>query len=311
MPLEVIFLGTSGSMPTRKRSLPSIAVRREGEVILFDCGEGAQRQSVMAKLSTLKISRIFITHLHGDHILGLPGLIQSMALLGRSNLLEIYGPPGLASFLEAVRLTVPCSIEFPISIHEISEGTVYEDRNYKVEAVWMDHTIPCLGYSLTEKPRPGRFKPEMAEKLGVPKGPLWKRLQMGEAVEVAGKVVNPSMVVGPPRPGAKLVYSGDTRPFYNLKKIAYRSDLLIHDSTFDDSRRDKAAEYGHSTAKQAAQVAKEIKASSLALTHISPIYEECEDKLLLEAKGSFMGEVFLASDLFYMHLQPKNHKDVK
>lgn len=311
MPLEVIFLGTSGSMPTRKRSLPSIAVRREGEIVLFDCGEGTQRQSVMAKLSTLKISRIFITHLHGDHILGLPGLLQSMALLGRNSLLEVYGPPGLASFLEAVRFTVPCSIEFPISICEVSEGTVYEDKNYRVEAMWVDHTIPCLGYSLTENPRPGRFKPEIAEKLGVPKGPLWKKLQMGEAIELAGKIVHPSIVVGPLRPGAKLAYSGDTRPFHRFKKIAYNSDLLIHDSTFDDSRRDKAAEYGHSTAKQAAQVAKEVKASRLALTHISPIYEECEEKLLLEAKESFMGEVFLASDLAYMRLQPKDHKDIK
>jgi len=305
MPLEVIFLGTGGSMPTRKRSLPSIAVRREGEIILFDCGEGTQRQAATAKLSTLRISRIFITHLHGDHVLGLPGLIQSMALLGRTTLLEIYGPTGLASFLEAVRLTVPCSIGYPISVYEASEGTLYEDAKYKVEAAWMDHTIPCLGYSLTEKPRPGRFKPEVAERLGIPKGPLWRRLQMGETVEVAGRTVHPSRVVGPPRPGAKLSYSGDTRPNLNLRKIAYRSDLLIHDSTFDESRRDKAAEYGHSTARQAAQMAREVKASSLALTHISPIYEDSEEKLLLEAEEALGGNVVLASDLSHLNVQPR------
>ncbi|MEM2122700.1 MAG: ribonuclease Z [Candidatus Bathyarchaeia archaeon] len=303
MTLEVIFLGTGGSIPTRRRGLPSIAVRRGGDVILFDCGEGAQRQAATAKLSTLKISRIFITHLHGDHVLGLPGLIQSMALLGRTALLEIYGPTGLASFLEAVRLTVPCSIDFPISVYEVSEGTIYEDEKYRVEALWMNHTIPCLGYSLTEKPRPGRFKPETAEKLGIPKGPLWKKLQMGETVEVAGKTIQPSKVVGPPRPGVKLSYSGDTRPYHSLKKIAYNSDLLIHDSTFDESRRDKAAEYGHSTARQAAQIAKLVKASRLALTHISPIYEESEDKLLLEAEEIFPGEVFLASDLAHLNIK--------
>ncbi|MEM3607941.1 MAG: ribonuclease Z [Candidatus Bathyarchaeia archaeon] len=305
MPLEVIFLGTGGSMPTRGRGLPSIAVRREGEIILFDCGEGTQRQAATASLSTLKISRIFITHLHGDHVLGLPGLIQSMALLGRTALLEVYGPIGLASFLEAVRFTVPCSIGFPISIYEVSEGAVYEDRNYRVEAAWMDHTIPCLGYSLTENPRPGKFRPEAAERLGVPKGPLWKRLQMGESVEVAGRTIHPSEVVGPPRPGVKLSYSGDTRPHPNLKKIAYKSDLLIHDSTFDDSRRDKAAEYGHSTARQAAQMAMEVKASRLALTHISPIYEGSEDKLLLEAEETFVERVILASDLARLNLQPR------
>ncbi|MGC8849940.1 MAG: ribonuclease Z, partial [Candidatus Bathyarchaeia archaeon] len=304
MSLEVIFLGTGGSMPTRRRGLPSIAVRREGEIILFDCGEGTQRQAVTASLSTLKISRIFITHLHGDHVLGLPGLIQSMALLGRTSLLEIYGPAGLASFLEAVRFTVPCSIGFPISVYEVSEGIVYEDRSYKVEAAWMDHTIPCLGYSLTENPRPGRFHPEIAEGLGVPKGPLWKRLQMGESVEVEGGIIHPSKVVGPPRPGVKLSYSGDTRPHPNLKKIAFKSDLLIYDSTFDDSRRDKAAEYGHSTSRQAAQMAKEVKADRLALTHISPIYEGSEDKLLLEAEEIFTGEVLLASDLAHFKIQP-------
>ncbi len=307
MALEVIFLGTAGSMPTRSRGLPSIAVRREGELTLFDCGEGTQRQITLAKLSPSKISRIFVTHLHGDHILGLPGLIQSMALLGRSRILEVYGPPGTASFLEAVRLTVPYSTGFPISVYEVSEGSVYDHADYKVEATWVDHTVPCLAYALTEKPKPGRFNPKVAERLGIPKGPLWKKLQMGETVEIAGRTVEPSPMLGPPRPGVKIAYSGDTRPCHTLKKIAEGSDLLIHDSTFEDSRRDKADEYGHSTAKQAARIAKEVKASKLALTHISPIYDGCEDKLLHEAEETFKGKAILASDLIRVEVLPKEH----
>ncbi len=300
MVLDVIFLGTSGSIPTRKRSLPSVVIRREGEIILFDCGEGTQRQITTAKLSSVKISRVFLTHMHGDHVLGLPGLIQSMALLGRIQHLEIYGPPGTSSFLEAIRLTVPHQTSFPISVHEVSDGIVYNQLKYRVMATWVDHSIPSLAYSFIEKPKPGHFKPTIAEKLGVPKGPLWKKLQMGEIVEIDGRKVDPSTVVGPPRPGIKIAYSGDTRPCKTFKKLAEGSDIVIHESTFDNSRKDKAKEYGHSTAQQAAQIANEVKASRLILTHISPIYEGSEQNLLEEAKEKFQGQVILADDFTHI-----------
>ena len=187
MTLEITFLGTSGSIPTRSRNLPSIAVFYEGEILLFDCGEGTQRQMTFAKLSLQKISKIFITHLHGDHILGLPGLLQTMDLNGRTRLLEIYGPIGISSFIESIKLTVPHSINFPLSVYEVTKDHVLTHPKYIIESAFMDHSISCLGYALIEKPKPGKFHKEVVEHLGVPRGPLWKKIQMGESIEIDGK----------------------------------------------------------------------------------------------------------------------------
>ncbi|MEM3608816.1 MAG: ribonuclease Z [Candidatus Bathyarchaeia archaeon] len=288
MSLRVIFLGTAGSVPTTKRSLPAILIQRKGEQIMFDCGEGVQRQMIKAKAGFHKKMKIFITHMHGDHVLGLPGLIQTMALLDREKRLEVYGPAGIKNFIQGIRDTVQFALTFPIEIYEINDiGVVCEEDEYTVNATWANHVIPSLAYALVEKPRPGKFYPEKAKKLGVPEGPLWSRLQHGHAVKSSnGKVVKPEDVTGPPRLGRKIVYTGDTRPFENLAEFAAYTDLLIHDATLDDSLAEKAEEDGHSTPSQAAENAKRAKAKQLILTHISARYDDA-DVLLKQAQKIF------------------------
>ena len=306
MSLSVIFLGTSGSTPTPQRSLPAIAIRRKGEIILFDCGEGVQRQMIMAKLSFHRKMKIFITHMHGDHVLGLPGLIQTMSLFDRQRKLEVYGPKGLKEFIDVIQKTVQYTLTFPIEIHEIAKaGTICEEDEYTVFAVEVDHVIPSFAFALIEKPRPGKFYPEKAKKLGIPEGPLWSRLQRGYSVTLPdGRTIRPSEVVGPPRPGRKIVYSGDTRPCMNLVRLAENADLLIHDATLDDELAEKAYEDGHSTPSQAAEIARKAGVDRLVLTHISARYKSAE-KLLEQAKKVFPN-VFVAEDFMKIEIPLKN-----
>ncbi|NWF86443.1 ribonuclease Z [Candidatus Bathyarchaeota archaeon] len=288
MSLKVIFLGTTGSVPTTKRSLPSILIQRKGEQIMFDCGEGVQRQMIRAKTGFHKKMKIFISHMHGDHILGLPGLLQTMALLDRQEKLDVYGPPGIKGFLEGVRKTVQFVLTFSVEIHEILEaGVVCEEPEYVVQAVWANHVIPSLAYALSEKPRPGKFYPQKAKALGVPEGPLWSKLQRGHKIKLSnGRVIKPEDIIGPSRPGRKIVYTGDTRPFKNFAKFAANADLLIHDATLDNDLAERAEEDGHSTPEQAAKSAKKANAKQLVLTHISARYNETST-LLKHAKKIF------------------------
>jgi len=302
---QVVFLGTAGSMPTPTRSLPCIAIRIMGELILFDCGEGAQRQIIRAGLGFPSKLRIFISHLHGDHVLGLPGMLQTLSLLGREVPLEIYGPPGVRDFIDAVSTTVRFLLTFDIIVNEVSEGLVFEGQKYVVRASWVDHTIPCLAYAIEEKPKPGTFYPEKALALGVPKGPLWKRLQMGSPVKLSnGRIITPNQVLGPPKPGVKVVYSGDTRPCRSVIELARNADLLIHEATFDDSLVDRAGRDGHSTASQAAEVALKAKAKRLALIHVSARYEDKLELILSQAKRVFPN-TFLAEDFQVIDFYPK------
>ncbi|MEM2105114.1 MAG: ribonuclease Z [Candidatus Bathyarchaeia archaeon] len=296
MSLNIIFLGTAGSIPTPKRSLPAILIQRKGEQIMFDCGEGVQRQMVKAKISFHKKMKIFITHMHGDHVLGLPGLLQTMALLDREKKLEIYGPLGIKHFLEAIRETVQFVLTFPIEIHEIHyEGTVCEEGEYVVQAVWANHAIPSLAYALTEKPRPGKFYPEKAKALGIPEGPLWSKLQHGQSVRLPdGRTIKPEDVAGPPRPGRKIVYTGDTRPFKGFAKFAANADIIIHDATLDDELSERAKEDGHSTPEQAAKNAKKARAKQLILTHISARYEDAS--VLLQQAQKIFKNTLVAED---------------
>jgi len=296
--LQLIFLGTSGSTPTRERNLPSVVVKYDSELLMFDCGEGTQRQMGLAKLSPAKKMKIFISHMHGDHVLGLPGLLQSMALLGRQNSLEIYGPRGIRRFVELVNETVQFSITFPVYIREVKAGKIDAKERYEVHAAWADHVVPCMAYSFVEKPRPGRFHVQIARRLGVPEGPLWKMLQMGRAVRVKGKKIDPRLVVGPSKPGIKIVYATDTRPSRRIALLASKADVLIHDGTFDSSLEEKARPDGHSTAAQAAKVAKAAKVRELVLTHISARYRD-PSVLLREARRIFQNTV-VARDLMTM-----------
>ena len=293
MSLRVIFLGTAGSVPTPKRSLPAIVIQRKGELLIFDCGEGIQRQMIQASVGFHRRTKIFITHMHGDHVLGLPGLLQTMALLDRERKLEIYGPPGIEAFVKATQQTVQFNLTFPLEIREVKDANIVCGENeYEIHAVWADHVVPTLAYALIEKPRPGRFNLEKAKALGIPEGPLWSKLQHGSAVKFPnGQVVKSEEVVGPQRPGRKIVYSGDTRPSENVAELAMNADLLIHDGTFDDELTDKAYEDGHSTASQAAETANKAKVKWLILTHVSARYKN-PDVLVEQAR-----KIFLKTDI--------------
>jgi ribonuclease Z len=295
--LQIFFLGTSGSVPTVERGSPCIALRNDGELIFLDCGEGTQRQLAFTNLRYGRLSKILITHLHGDHVLGLGGLLQTLSLSGRSRALHVFGPPGIAGFLEALRETLHFMSSFEIIVSEIQNvGRVFETDQYVIEVCKADHeSVFSIAYSLEEKQRPGEFFPEKARKLGVPEGPLWRKLQYGELVRlVDGTVVKPEMVVGPKRQGRKVVYTGDTKPSKDIVTMSFNADVLIHDSTYDDSLLDKAVEYGHSTASQAAGVAKEAKVKLLVLTHISNRYRN--DETLLEQARSIFKNTIAARD---------------
>jgi len=271
--LELIFLGTGGSWPTVQRNVTSIAIKRAGEALLFDCGEGTQRQIQKSSLSYMQISHIFISHFHGDHFLGLSGLLQTMQLNDRQDPVHIYGPPGmdeLAIKLVSLGFFKPT---FPIFSHEVYDDDTLSFDSFSIDVLGTNHGIPSLAYRLREQTRPGKFNKPKALSLGVPEGPLFSQLQQGNTVELSdGRKILPKMVLGPPRPGRKIVISGDTRPIDSMISFAHQADVLIHEATFDESLQKRANEYGHSTAMQAAKIAKEAEVDTLVLTHISPRY---------------------------------------
>ena len=295
MSLRITFLGTAASIPTPTRALSAVALKREGELFLFDCGEGAQRQMITAKIGFNRKTRIFITHMHGDHILGLPGLLQTMSLLGRDKPLQIYGPQGIAEFIDVIKRTVRFSLKFPVEVYEIEDGLVCQEREYEIHSAWAEHSVPSLAYALIEKPRPGRFNPERAISLGVPRGPLWSRLQRGEDVKLPdGRIVKPRDVLGPPRMGRKIVYVGDTKPSRVIADFAFGANVLIHEATFADDLAERAEEDLHSTPSGAALVAKKAEVKLLILTHISARYGDT--KVLLEEAKKIFPNVLVAED---------------
>ena len=299
--MQITFLGTGGSIPTAQRGLSAVAIKRKNELLLFDCGEGTQRQMIQAGVGFHRKAKVFVTHMHGDHVLGLPGLLQTMSLLGRTNKLEIYGPTGIKDFVEAINQTVRFTLTFPVKVTEIDAGMVCEEKEYTVTAVQSGHMTPSLAYSLTEKSRPGRFHTETAKKLGVPEGPLWSKLQFGESVKLPdGRIVEPETVLGAFRPGRKIVYTGDTGPSEKVAKLAEYADLLIHESTFEDEMKDRAVEDGHSTPSMAAETAKKANVKRLVLTHISARYKDAN--LLLQQAKKIFANTELAEDFLRLEL---------
>ncbi len=291
MQLYVIFLGTGGSWPTVKRNVSAIAVKRGGEILLFDCGEGTQRQIQKSGLSYMQIKSIFISHFHGDHFLGLPGLIQTMQLNDRKEPLTIYGPRGISRIVEIVKNLGYFRPSYEIVGKDVDEGDEIRFNGYSVRPFRVEHNVPALGYVLEEDMRPGRFNKKKALELGIPEGPLFGRLQRGESIKLKdGRVITPDMVLGPPRPGRKVVYTGDTKPCSKVVEFARNADLLIHDATFLSDLEDVAIEYGHSTARQAAEIAKEANVDKLVLTHISPRYMD-ERLIEKEAKEVFKNSI--------------------
>ncbi len=274
--MELIFLGTSSAIPSKHRNHASIALKAFGEILLFDCGEGTQRQMSCMKLSPMKIKNIFISHLHGDHILGLPGIIQSLGFRGRTEPLNIYGPPGLENIRESIMNFGYFALDFEIIMHEIKDGTVIDNEEYTVECVKTQHNVFNLSYSLIEKKKP-KFLKDKAIELGLKPGPDFGKLHDGIEVKIEDKIIKPEQVLGECRKGLKITYSGDTRPCEDLVDLAADSDILIHESTFGDKDQAKAVENWHSTAKEAAQIAKKARAKKLILTHISTRYRKSDD----------------------------------
>jgi ribonuclease Z len=266
MDLSVFFAGTGGSLPSPRRGLPATVIRRGGDRILVDCGEGTQRQLVSSTGLT-ELTEVFLTHFHADHWLGLPGLLKTFDLRGRELPLAIHGPRGLESLLAAV-MQVAGRVGYELRIVELDPGEVLERDGYRIAAIPVSHRTPAFGYVLFEDQRPGTFDPELAASLGLIPGPEFGRVQRGETVNG----VSPEQVMGPPRPGRKLTISGDTRPCEALRVAAMQSDLLIHESTFAIDEAERAYETGHSTASQAAGIARDAEIRMLALVHFSIRY---------------------------------------
>jgi ribonuclease Z len=270
--LDVVFLGTSGSAPTARRSAAATLVRRGGDRLLIDCGEGTQRQLLRSDLGLPELEEVFLTHFHADHYLGLPGMMKTFALRGRETPLTVYGPAGLRDLFGVLR-RVFGRLTYPLSLVELGPGERLERGDYRLETFPTDHRTESIGYALLEDERPGRFDVEAADRLGVVDGPDRGRLQRGEPVALAdGSLVSPADVLGPSRRGRKVVLTGDTAPAASVVDAAAGADLLVHEATFLADERDRARETCHSTAGEAALVAREAGVTLLALTHLSVRY---------------------------------------
>jgi ribonuclease Z len=300
--MRVTFLGTAGSWPTKERSASAIALDLEKELILLDCGEGTQRQFFQSSASFMRVRRIFLTHFHGDHFLGLPGLIQSMSLNHRTEPLDIYGPPDAEEMVGRALRMGYFTLRFPVEVHSLAPGTSVELDGYSVRTAPAVHPVPALSYRVEEGPKRGRFDGALARSLGI-HGRDFARLEAGDPVRVDDRVVHPSDVMGPPRPGRSVVYSGDTAPSEEVRKLAQRATLLIHESTVAQDLEGEANEWGHSSARQAADLARAAEVSALFLTHFSARYKELEP-LGEEARLVFPGSQVARDLLDHLILQP-------
>lgn len=299
--LKVTFLGTGGSLPTTNRNPSAIAIQREGELILFDCGEGAQQQMMRARTGMMKLTSIFVTHFHADHILGIPGLIQTMSFQGRKEPLAVYGPKRMRDFGNTLMGLGYYSLTFDVNFVEMEPGREIDFGEYVVRALRTDHGIASIGFALMEKERSGRFNKATALELGVPEGRLFGRLQRGEAVTVDGKTITPEQVLGPPRPGRKIVYSGDTRPCDDIINISQGADMLIHDSSLTDDMAQWAQESKHTTAGEAAKLALDAGVRKLVLTHISSRYSESKKPIEDDARKIYP-DAIVAEDLMSIEI---------
>ena len=285
--LSLTFLGTGAACPTVDRNVASLAIHREGEMLLFDCGEGTQRQ-MMRYGSGFSFREIFFTHFHADHFLGLSGLLRTLGLLDRKDPLTVYGPKGAAKWLgQAVALGMDRP-KFEVEIVELRSGQKLTRAEYDIVPFSVEHRGDAFGYALVEHERLGRFNPDLAREMGIPEGPMWGKLHKGEAVTLPdGRKVRPDDLVGASRAGRKIIYTGDTKPCAATIDAAKGADLLVHEATFGEDERERAVETGHSTAKQAAEVARKAGVKRLLLTHISARYSREAPELVDEAKAIF------------------------
>ncbi|WP_304125482.1 ribonuclease Z [Methanosphaera cuniculi] len=309
--MELTFLGTASAIPTRERNHTSIVIKVSDRMILFDCGEATQKQIMKAEISPMKIDDIYITHLHGDHILGLPGIIQSLAFRGRTRPLNIYGPKGISQLIENIRHFGYSTIGYNIIVHEITfdECILYEQKDFRIYAKRMKHTVPDYAYKIEEIRQP-KFLREEAINLGVKPGPLFGKLQDGQSITLDdGTVITPDMVSGPPREGVKLVFSGDTIPTDEMIDFADGVDVLIHEATFTKDMRDKALENGHTVAYDAATIAKKANVEQLILTHLSNRFTDSKP-LEDEAQEVFENSTY-ANDFMIVSIENKKPVNIK
>ena len=307
MNFEVFVLGTSGMMPLPGRFLTSAIVRREGELFLFDCGEGTQISLKMLNIKWKKISAIFISHMHADHVTGLPGMLMLSSQVDREDPLVIYGPARLHDYINQTRKLLDMYINYEIIVKTIDPGIILENDEFSVEAFRLDHTKPCFGYTVREKSRPGLFHPEKAAELGVPRGPLWSELQHGLSVQLAdGRTVGPDDIMGTPRDGRTFSYVTDTLYSEKIAKHVRNADLLLCEGMFDDSLVDSAREKKHMTARQAAMIARDAEVASMGLFHYSPRYTDRELRVLLQEAREVFPPAFLARDRMAFNIPLKD-----
>lgn len=300
--LRLTFLGTSAAMPTLHRNVSGLAVKADSDLLLFDCGEGSQRQ--MIRFGTgFAVDAVFFTHFHADHYLGIIGFLRTLGMGGREQPLTLYGPPSARRVLDAaIHLGVE-RLAFPVDVQELRDGEFVRRKGYQVRAMKVDHRVNALGYVIEEDTRPGRFDAEAAKRLGVPHGPDFGKLQKGQAVTLAdGTVVKPEQVLGVARAGRRVVISGDTRPCPSVVAASKEADLLVHEATFSDDEQARALETRHSTAREAARVAKEAGARRLVLTHLSSRHDVDPRPLVEQARQEYAGPVDVAYDGFSLEV---------
>ncbi len=300
-PVKWIVLGTSSGRPTVRRNVSAGVLARDGEWLLFDCGEGTQYQLLRTDLRFSRMRYVFVTHMHGDHVLGLPGLIGTLNLARHDRPVTVFGPPGIDRYLRDVFRATFFRANFPVEVIEVEPGLILDAPLFSVEARRLNHRVTAFGYAVHEKPRPGQFRIEDAVRLGVPAGPLFGRLQRGEAVLLDdGRTIQPSEVVDPDRPGLRVAYCTDTGPSDSAVELARGADLLVHEATYTTDMGDEAEERGHSTAAGAAAVARDAGARQLLITHFSPRYDDAST-LLAEARAVFANTI-AARDVLEVHI---------
>lgn len=306
---EITFLGTGSGTPSLERNLACVAAQRLGELFLFDCGEAAQIQYRRAGLGFAPLRAIFISHLHGDHVTGLMGLLMSLGMADRAAPLALYGPPGLEEYVGCNRKALGAGFGYSLELRELAgAATALETDAYRVTCAPLDHRVPCLGFAIEEFPRPGRFNLAAAQSLGIPSGPLYGELQHGRPVTLPdGRTICPQEVLGPARPGAKIVYCTDTRPCEGAVELAVGADVLIHEGTFGSDMARDARRKGHSTVTDAARVANRAAARRLAITHLSPRYRDVTP-LLQQARAIFPNTV-IARDLMRLEVMPQEEDE--
>jgi ribonuclease Z len=305
--VELVFLGTGAGTPSRQRNVTAIALdllAENGVYWLFDCGEGTQQQILRSSVKLSKLDKLFVTHLHGDHIFGIPGLLSTRANQGGTTPFTVYGPPGIQAFIESALLCSQSRLTYPLEIIEINDGLIYEDALFSVEALHVEHRIECFGYRIVEQNRPGKLEVAKLRAMNIASGPLYGQLKQGETVVLAdGTLINGRDFIGPEIKGRKIAIIGDTRLCEASIKLAQQVDVVVHEATFALNNQELANQYFHSTTVDAANIARQAGAKALILTHISSRYQEEDLPVLLKEAQTAFGHVHLAADFYSFLLE--------